>query len=303
MKYIIVSATVNEEICEQFLDEELEYHECKQAKYMGKLLQYPDRSMSRSSIANDPDVVCRLMHYFGMEEDRVITFMNQNIGKLHFGNTEGSNMLEGKDILVVGTPYHAPFLYKLVAYSMGLEFDEEAEMSMQLVTHNGYRFWFNTFADEDLRLVQFWMIESELEQAIGRARLLRHDCTVHLFCRLPLKQAEMVFNCDCGLGEAQKEPALETEPKKETLPQAATPEELFVPAPMETKSTKAPQLPVGKSQERAPSTAPSPGKGFSKEEGDRAQQIRLLCKEMAQKKVKKRIRPVRFPKPPYQALS
>ena len=55
------------------------------------------------------------------------------------------------------------------------------------------------FADENLRLVQFWMIESELEQAIGRARLLRHDCTVHLFSNFPLKQAEMItgFNYDC----------------------------------------------------------------------------------------------------------
>lgn len=200
MKYIIVSATVNEEICEQFLgDADMEYHECRQAKYVGKLLQYPDRSMSRSSIANDQEVVCRLMHHFGMDENHVITFMNQNIGSLHFGNTEGSNMLEGENILVVGTPYHAPFLYKLVAYSMGFDFDEEAEMTMQLVTHNGYRFWFNTFADENLRLVQFWMIESELEQAIGRARLLRHDCTVHLFSNFPLKQAEMItgFNYDC----------------------------------------------------------------------------------------------------------
>lgn len=69
-------------------------------------------------------------------------------------------------------------------------------MTMQVVEHNGYRFWFNTFTDENLRSVQFWMIESELEQAIGRARLLRHDCTVHLFSNFPLKQSEMVTEFD-----------------------------------------------------------------------------------------------------------
>lgn len=197
MKYILVSATADESICEQFLnDADMDYHQCKQAKYKGKLLQYPGRSMSRSSIASDKGIVHRLMHYFDMEESHVITFMNQNIGQLHFGNTEGSNSLEGDDILVIGTPYHAPFLYKLVAHTIGFDFDEDEEMTMQLVTHNGYRFWFNTFADEDLRAVQFWMIESELEQAIGRARLLRHECTVHLFSNFPLRQAEMVTEFD-----------------------------------------------------------------------------------------------------------
>jgi hypothetical protein len=36
------------------------------------------------------------------------------------------------------------------------------------------------------------MIESELEQAIGRARLLRNKCTVHLFSNFPLPQAKMM---------------------------------------------------------------------------------------------------------------
>lgn len=197
MKYILVSATADESICEQFLnDADMDYHQCKQAKYKGKLLQYPERSMSRSSIASDKGIVHRLMHYFDMEESHVITFMNQNIGQLHFGNTEGSNSLEGDDILVIGTPYHAPFLYKLVAHTIGFDFNEDEEMTMQMVEHNGYRFWFNTFADENLRAVQFWMIESELEQAIGRARLLRHDFTVYLFSNFPLKQSEMVTEFD-----------------------------------------------------------------------------------------------------------
>ena len=42
------------------------------------------------------------------------------------------------------------------------------------------------------------MIESELEQAVGRARLLRHACTVHLFSNFPLKQAKMIDEFDYG---------------------------------------------------------------------------------------------------------
>ncbi len=49
-----------------------------------------------------------------------------------------------------------------------------------------------TYADEILRAIQFYMIESELEQAVGRARLLRCDCTVNLFSDFPLRQAEIM---------------------------------------------------------------------------------------------------------------
>lgn len=105
-------------------------------------------------------------------------------------------MLEGKDILVVGTPYHAEFLYKLVAFSMGVEFDEEEKMSIQTIDYNGYRFQFTTFQNEKLRKIHLWMIESELEQAVGRARLLRNPCTVNLFSNFPLHQAKMIQDFD-----------------------------------------------------------------------------------------------------------
>lgn len=132
------------------------------------------------------------MEKFHLDEGKVITFMKENIGSLHFGNTEGSNTLEGEDILVVGTPYHTEFLYKLAAFSMGIDFNEDEKMTSQDIIYNGYAFKFTTFQNEDLRAVHFWMLESELEQAVGRARLLRNECTVHLFSNFPLSQSEMV---------------------------------------------------------------------------------------------------------------
>ena len=105
-------------------------------------------------------------------------------------------MLEGQDILVVGTPYHAEFIYKLAALAMELEFDEDEKMELQTITYNGYRFQFTTFQDEELRKVHLWMIESELEQAVGRARLLRNRCEVHLFSNFPLSQSKMVEDFD-----------------------------------------------------------------------------------------------------------
>ena len=199
VKYIMVSATADEKICRDYFGKRMvDFYQCKMASYEGTLHQYPQKSMSRSSMANNPGIVSKLMARFGIDEDKVITFMKENIGELHFGNTEGSNTLEGEDILVIGTPYHADFIYKLAAFTMGLDFDEDEEMESLLVTNNGYRFWFTTYQNEDLRAVQFWMIESEFEQAVGRARLLRNPCKVDLFSNFPLRQAEMVedFNFD-----------------------------------------------------------------------------------------------------------
>jgi hypothetical protein len=80
----------------------------------------------------------------------------------------------------------------LFAFSLGLDFDIDDNIKHnKLVTHNGWRFRFSTFDDEVLRNIQFWMIESELEQAVGRARLLRQKCEVVLFSSFPLSQAVM----------------------------------------------------------------------------------------------------------------
>lgn len=124
--------------------------------------------------------------------------MKEHIGFLHFGNTEGSNALEGQDILVAGTPYHADFLYKLIAFTLGYDFDEDEEVIPQTICRNGYRVWINTYQNKDLQKVHLWMMDSELDQAAGRARLLRHDCTVHLFSRYPMKQAEIIKGFDYG---------------------------------------------------------------------------------------------------------
>lgn len=196
-KYIMVSATADKVICEWYFGKEnVDFYECKKARYMGELKQYYEKSMSRTCLAENPGIVRSLMRRFSMDSDSVITFKSQGIGELHFGNTEGSNMLEGQDILVVGTPYHAEFIYKLAALSMGLEFDEDEKMELRTINYNGYQFQFTTFQDEQLRKILLWMIESELEQAVGRARLLRNVCTVNLFSNFPLHQAKMIHNFD-----------------------------------------------------------------------------------------------------------
>ena len=62
-------------------------------------------------------------------------------------------------------------------------------MRFQEIEYHKCKFWFNTYDNKFLRNVQLWYINSELEQAVGRARILRNKCTVYLYSNFPMKQA------------------------------------------------------------------------------------------------------------------
>jgi hypothetical protein len=49
-----------------------------------------------------------------------------------------------------------------------------------------------TYKNEQLRELQLYFISKELEQCIGRARLLRNDCTVLVFSNFPVEQSELI---------------------------------------------------------------------------------------------------------------
>lgn len=192
IKHIMVSATVDKDICEYcFGKQNVKFYECKQAHYVGTLNQYYDKTMSRQCIDEDTSILKKISDWSGF--DHMITFKKYAVDDMYFGNAIGCDYLKGQDIDVVGTPYQVDFLYKLFPFSLGLDIDGDATMKSCEVSHNGYTFYFTTFGAEHdiLRRFHLWMIESELEQAVGRARLLRCNCTVNLFSNFPLRQAVM----------------------------------------------------------------------------------------------------------------
>ena len=192
-KYIMLSATANENVCNYYFGKNnVKFYESKEARIVGNLIQYYNRTMSRSYIGKQ---LKKYNLYAKLKEkisaDDIITFQRfEKTAKTewHFGNCVGCDVLKGKDIIVIGTPHQPEWIYKLFAYSVGFKADEKAKNLG--VVHNGQHFHFNTFENEQLREIQFYMIESELEQAVGRARLLRCDCTVTVFSNFPLNQSD-----------------------------------------------------------------------------------------------------------------
>src|SRR5680860_131240 len=202
-KIIILSATADEKVYRRMFGDRMEFHYCQQAKYRGKLIQYPQRSYSRNCLSKDKELYYdesfkKVKEIAG--EIPIITFKAYKPDEtdLNFGNTEGHNCYEGKDIAVVGTPHLHEIVYKM--YAMAFDIDiTNAEMKYQEIERNNFRFWFMTYVDENLREIQLWLIESELEQAVGRARLLRNDCSVFLFSNYPIEQAEFRYLLNCLL--------------------------------------------------------------------------------------------------------
>lgn len=194
VKMIIVSATINEKLYVNYCrGRYVHYVNVPLVQYQGKLIQYAAHSMSRSCIDNFgyDKVKEKVLQITQKPNINWITFRKFDISRgIYFGKTEGFNHYKGQDLVVLGTPHNVPFLYILIGKHLG--YQAEDKMSVSIAEHNGYSFPIMTFQDLSMRNLQFYFLESELEQAIGRARLLRYPCKVYLFSNFPCRQAKLI---------------------------------------------------------------------------------------------------------------
>lgn len=188
-KNIIMSATIPIEFYDKlYPNRKFESIDFRNVSQAGSIIQYTGRSCSRDGLSRYGEKISE-----EIGDKIVITFKDfksifQNSPEeIHFGNCSGYDDLKGKDIAVVGTPHRNNNEYFLLGKLMGVEFDYyNSPFRYQKVKFNGFEFMINTFDNEGLRNIQLSLIESDLVQAVGRARSLRYDCTVELYSGLPL---------------------------------------------------------------------------------------------------------------------
>lgn len=196
LKYTILSATADEEVYKLFFKgRKINCIKCREAKYKGKLTQDCSRSFSRRDIDGDDELFDKIIKE-NPNAKHIITFMKYkqqaNNCMIHYGNTEGCDYMKGEDIVVVGTPHYNEMVYKLFAAHLGINVN--TKMKFLEVEDECYKYWLHTYEEPHLRKIQLWLLKSELIQAVGRARLLRYDCTVKLYASIPLSQAEIKQN-------------------------------------------------------------------------------------------------------------
>ena len=206
-KYIVMSGTLNADIYRQYFRNFriIDYAE-KKATYAGTLRQFTYHSLGRSSIRKilNEETGVTTFHWITQMAGRLLHKENfpiisfKSMGKLneadiHFGNSSGLNSLEGKDLAIIGTPFEIDFHYKLIACHMGADVNQSKDTSPvpRRVFFQGKSFVFQTYQNDLLRTLQLYSVESELEQCIGRARLLRCRATVYLFSSFPCSQARL----------------------------------------------------------------------------------------------------------------
>lgn len=193
-KYVVLSATADPKLYSSYFKgwnvaSSLYYR----AKYLGQLKQLTAYSVSRQCLLERKKDFIRFLEPL-KKDYQMITFMKfekefQTSG-LHFGNAEGVDFLNGKNLLVLGTPHLSEFVYKLIGCYLGMEVNQDV-LSVRRVRYKDYEFNLMSYKGEDLRLLQMYFISKELEQCIGRARLLRNDCKVLVLSNFPCEQAEL----------------------------------------------------------------------------------------------------------------
>lgn len=196
-KYIILSATFDRDIYERyFRGHPIFCMESSPVKYAGRLIQYSYYSLGRGDLQDKFDRIREMGQKLLGKDVPVITFKSfsekTNPYGLYYGNLAGCDKLCGKDVVLIGTPFTVDENYKLFTCHLGEDVNrkEDEQPRWGRITYHGYCFYHTTYHNELLRQVQLYCISSELEQAVGRARILRKDCTVVLFSNFPCEQAE-----------------------------------------------------------------------------------------------------------------
>lgn len=205
-KLIILSATLDSVIYELFFPtREFILHEVKQTAYMGNVIQYPAYSMSRNTIKNiikannlpysTPAMLFKKILSYTYNVTYGITFKKyekdlQLKNTLHFGNLTGTDCYSGKNGVIIGTPHFPTYLYELIASTIDISESSINSYKNRRVNYKGYCFRMMSYKNEILQRIQFYLISSELEQAVGRSRLLRTNSTVFVFSNFPCEQAD-----------------------------------------------------------------------------------------------------------------
>lgn len=201
VNFINVSATFHQGIIRQLFGQAVQ--SIKYIKESNQIRLYHNNTCSKqnlSKLLKDDEWINYLRNVIG--NIPVITFkkLKKEFGELgfnadeemHFWKCVGIDKLSGKDIAIVGTPHFNEHKYLYLGAVLGYDISN-TQKNRQEVEYNGYRFNFYTYTNNQfLRELQLYCIDSQLCQAIGRARTIRTNAIVHVFSNFPVQGATLM---------------------------------------------------------------------------------------------------------------
>lgn len=96
-------------------------------------------------------------------------------------------------------------VYKFFLYALYEETISEEKPHYKRIESSNYSFKIMTYNNKNYQKIVTYFLKSEIEQAVGRARLLRFDNTVYLYSGFPAEQAEIINNFDVDTSDNEEE--------------------------------------------------------------------------------------------------
>ncbi|MDE7360751.1 MAG: hypothetical protein K2N38_02330 [Oscillospiraceae bacterium] len=202
-KIIMMSATANERICWKAFNTSVNFCDLGQIEYKGKVIMHSSKSFSRAYLSDNnaektiTDIVAKHGDCVYITFKEYCKYIDSKYQRTHYGQAVGTNDFEGRDLVIIGLNHRPSYVYVLFARSLGM--DNYDILSTRTAQLHGFEFSMMTYADSELRNIQQYMLGSDLEQAIGRARLIYHDCTVHLYGNFPARQGLLENEVECSI--------------------------------------------------------------------------------------------------------
>ncbi|PJZ28312.1 hypothetical protein [Leptospira kmetyi] len=206
-KIAIFSATINEDEYKELYHERVKVETIPNIRPLAKLVQFNKLSFSKTSVQNNEKREQQLENLLAMAKENnfhVLSYKcisEKNSSDIYFYASEGIRGYEGKNILIIGTPFPTvPYLRlrsRVFGYNLRSikNFNESSNMSE--VEYGDYRFHFKILSDDpQIQKMQLSFTEKHLIQAIGRARIFSFIGKVMLFSNFPITDFEQVDTFD-----------------------------------------------------------------------------------------------------------
>ena len=204
-RIIVLSATLDENIHVKFVekylpDKQIVFKDYGEVELKANIYCDCSYSFSRFTLKNQSDKANKKLEEILNSDkyENIITFLDDDLINLegcnkkritHYGAAEGLNGYEGQNLCVLGTPHYNSAIYEAYGVLLIGRGPFSNDWKVKRVSKNGYEFDINTYENEEDELftqIQLYFLYSELIQAVGRARGIRHKCNIYVYSSLPI---------------------------------------------------------------------------------------------------------------------